>query len=352
MLIEKKGGYTEAYTFQKVYDAIAKSMLESEKGFDKELCKLITEKIDILITHMHEDVSSISVEFFHDVITEELATHGRRDVLEKYINYYTHKDAKKKWEMNDFQLDIWTKKYQQNLETFDAWVTRIAGGDKIIEKLIREKKLLFGGRILTNRGIEKKVTYSSCYVLEAPADNIESIFETAGKLARTFSYGGGVGIDIGKLRPRGAEVNNSAKHTTGAVSFMDLYSMVTGLIGQSGRRGALMISLPSNHPDLEEFINIKTDLDRVTKANISIRIDNGFMISAEDDLDYTLEYFVEDTGEKIETVVSARRLLMLLAKNNWMMAEPGALFWDRIEQWNLLSEYEDFYFAGCNPCAR
>ncbi len=97
------------------------------------------------------------------------------------------------------------------------------------------------------------------------------------KLARTFSYGGGVGIDISKLRPKGAKVNNAAKHTTGAVSFMELYSMTTGLIGQRGRRGALMISMDVNHPEIEEFIDIKTDLEKVTKANISVRVTDEFM---------------------------------------------------------------------------
>ena len=81
-----------------------------------------------------------------------------------------------------------------------------------------------------------KTTLSNCYVISPPEDNIESIFECASKLARTYSYGGGCGIDISNLAPRGAKVNNTAKETSGAVSFMDLYSLVTGLIGQNGRR--------------------------------------------------------------------------------------------------------------------
>lgn len=85
------------------------------------------------------------------------------------------------------------------------------------------------------------------------------------KLARTYSYGGGCGIDISGLSPRGAKINNAAKETSGAVSFMDLYSMVTGLIGQNGRRGALMISIDCSHPDLQEFIGLKTDLERLQR---------------------------------------------------------------------------------------
>ena len=145
------------------------------------------------------------------------------------------------WLGNDNKLgiDIWEKKYRHNNESFDEWLDRVSGNNEGIRQLIAEKKFLFGGRILANRGLSNdgyKVTYSNCYVVTPPEDSIESIFECASKLARTFSYGGGCGIDISKLAPCGARVNNTAKSTSGAVSFMDLYSSITGLIGQNGRR--------------------------------------------------------------------------------------------------------------------
>lgn len=142
-------------------------------------------------------------------------------------------------EDNTLGIDIWRRKYQYDNETFDKWLDRVSGGDKDLRELIKDKKFLFGGRILSNRGLDKqgvKVTYSNCYVVKPPEDNIESIFDCAKELARTFSYGGGVGIDISKLAPNGAKVNNTAKKTSGSISFMDLYSQVTELIGQNGRR--------------------------------------------------------------------------------------------------------------------
>ena len=257
-------------------------------------------------------------------------------------------------EDNELGIDIWKRKYQYNNESFDEWLDRVSGGDEEVKQLIIEKKFLFGGRILANRGLAKngrKITYSNCYVMTPPEDNLESIFECASKLARTYSYGGGCGIDISKLSPKGAKIHNAAKETTGAVSFMDLYSMVTGLIGQNGRRGALMISLDCSHPDVEDFIKIKTDLDRVTKANISVRISDDFMEAVEEDADYCLYFDREETGEHIEKWVNVRDLFHLIAKTNWDYAEPGALFWDRITGWNLLSEDSNFEFAGTNPCA-
>jgi len=252
---------------------------------------------------------------------------------------------------SELSIDIWSKKYQHKGESFDEWLNRVSGENPDIRQLIVEKKFLFGGRILSNRGIPAKVTLSNCYVIEPPDDNIESIFECAKKLARTFSYGGGCGIDIGKLRPKNSKVNNSAKFTSGSVSFMDLYSLVTEIIGQNGRRGALMISIPCTHPDLADFIVLKSDLNKVTKANISVRITSEFMQAVKAKTKFNLEFKVESTGEEIIQEVDAHEMFTKLCVMNWDYAEPGILFWDRIEKWNLLSETPNFKFAGTNPCA-
>ena len=111
----------------------------------------------------------------------------------------------------ELPITIWTNKYRNGDESFEQWLKRVSGGDKKLAELIRDKKFIFAGRILANRGVtNRKITYSNCYVITPPEDNLESIFETGAKLARTFSYGGGCGIDVSKLRPRGANVNNAA----------------------------------------------------------------------------------------------------------------------------------------------
>lgn len=255
---------------------------------------------------------------------------------------------------NKLGIDIWNRKYRNNNESFENWLNRVSDGDEEVKKLIKEKKFLFGGRILANRGLEKigeKVTLSNCYVITPPEDSIESIFDCAKKLARTYSYGGGCGIDISKLAPRGAKVNNTAKETSGSVSFMDLYSLITGLIGQNGRRGALMLSISCDHPDLEEFIEMKSDLDRCTKANISIRITDKFMAAVKNKQPFTLKFTRAETGEVITKEVDAYSIFHKICGMNWDYAEPGMLFWDRIENWNLLSLDDNFEYAGTNPCA-
>ena len=262
----------------------------------------------------------------------------------------------KEWLGADNMLgyDIWDKKYRHNGESFREWLNRVSGGDKELEKLIKEKKFLFGGRILANRGLQKegkKITYSNCYCLAPPEDSIESIFDCAKDMARTFSYGGGVGIDISKLSPRGARVNNAAETTSGSVSFMDLYSLATELIGQHGRRGALMISIDCHHPDVEEFIEVKSNLDKVTKANISIRVTDDFLEAVKNNENFRLKFIREETGEVIEKIVKAQELFGKFCKMDYDFAEPSMLFWSRIENWNLLSNNLDFKYAGTNPCA-
>lgn len=255
---------------------------------------------------------------------------------------------------NKLGIDIWHKKYQYENETFDEWLDRVSSGNIELKEMIKNKEFLFGGRILANRGLQnigKKVSFSNCYVIAPPEDNLESIFDTAKKLARTYSYGGGCGVDISKLRPRGTKVNNAAESTSGAVSFMDLYNLTTEIIGQKGRRGALMLSLDVSHPDIEEFIKIKSDLTKIQKANISVKITDNFMIAVSKGEKFDTEFKIESTGEVIKNTVDAKKLFLELAKQNWDFAEPGILFWDRISKWNLLSEDEEFEYAGTNPCA-
>ena len=235
----------------------------------------------------------------------------------------------KDWGLSQLGMDIWAKKYQNNGESFEEWLDRVSNGDKDVKQLIIDKKFLFGGRILASRGVtDRKVTYSNCYVLPQVEDSIEGIYDTAKHLARTFSYGGGVGIDISNLRPKGSPVNNAAKTTSGAVSFMDTFSQVSSVIGQAGRRGALMISMDCNHPDIEDFIDAKKNTDKLEGCNISVRTNGDFIKNSP--------------------------LMHKLAENNWDYAEPGILYWDNINKNNLLSEYiknGEFEYAGVNPCA-
>lgn len=238
-------------------------------------------------------------------------------------------------------------------ETIDEMLDRVSRGNKKARELMEKRKFIPGGRIIANRGLQKhglKVTYSNCYVVSPPEDNIESIYQTCSNLARTFSYGGGCGIDISKLAPKGAKVNNSAKNSTGAISFVDTFSNVSETIGQNGRRGALMISLDARHPDAIDFITHKSDLEITQGANMSLRVDKDFFEAVKNDDDWVMEFSRPETNNVITKTTEARDLLNLIAKTNWDYAEPGLLYWDTICNYNLMSNDPNFSYAGTNPC--
>lgn len=249
---------------------------------------------------------------------------------------------------NKLGCEIWRKKYQHDGESVTEWIERVSGGNCDIAQLIRERKFLFGGRILANRGLNNG-TYNNCMVLSVE-DSLESIYDTAKNMAVTFKAGGGVGLDISPLAPNGAKVNNPAKTSSGAVSFIDVFTTTAGIIGQNGRRSATMISISCNHPDVEEFIKLKTDVDKATTANLSIRVSDDFMKAVKDDEDWTCSFTRKETGEVIEKTVKAKDLFKLFCDANYDYGEPGLLFWDTINNYNLLSEYPDFHYAGVNPC--
>jgi ribonucleoside-diphosphate reductase alpha chain len=236
-----------------------------------------------------------------------------------------------------------------------------------------------GGRIISALGSSQKVSPYNCYVLPAPDDTIDSIFNTLRDMAKTMSKGGGVGLDLSNLRPAGIEVSNSAKTSTGPVSFMNLFSEVTKTIGQNNRRGALMLTMRVDHPDIVEFINSKyfdeKDIDnaiveyvrgdislsemkhrfeglyKVNFANISIKLTDAFMKAVEKDDNFELWWEGKIKGEtkRISKIVKARTIWDLIISRAWATAEPGVLFWDRI-----VEEHNGEYFAklsSTNPCA-
>jgi len=182
-----------------------------------------------------------------------------------------------------------------------------------------EGKMLPGGRVIAGAGdLYRLKTMANCFAAGIDEDNLESIYKTAYECARTYSYGGGIGVDISVLRPKDSIVHNAADKSTGAVSFMELYSLTTGLIGQSGRRGALMLTVDVKHPDVLHFIKVKkvsnwitnqvveqcknsgnfnpTQLDIIEKqvrentqvrfANISIKVSDEFMQAVEEQNTY------------------------------------------------------------------
>jgi len=265
---------------------------------------------------------------------------------------------------------IWFKKYGINGETpVDIW-KRLAKLTAEMEKdekqkewdsnfydLLKDWKFVPGGRILfaltediKNKTGRRKITPFNCFVLPSPEDNLESIFDIVQKAARVYSYGGGVGIDLSKIRPAGSKVNNSAIYSDGVVPFMNLYSAVTTNIAISGRRGAMLLSISDKSPDLTNFINAKKDHTKINSANISVKLSDAFMKAVETDGDWEMFFKVKDSGEEVKQTVKARIIFANIVENNWNSAEPGILFWDKILHWTPNEHFDESPLIGTNPC--
>ena len=218
--------------------------------------------------------------------------------------------------------------------------TRALSYEQIRESFDGFKYIVPQGSVMFGCGnTHVHASLSNCVVVESPKDNMSSIIDAGRDLANLFKRRCGVGLDISQLRPENAPVNNSAGTTTGAWSFADFFSYVCRMVGQNGRRGALMITMDVRHPDIEQFVTMKHDLTKVTGANVSVRLSDDFMNAVDNDSEFLLRYPVDakpDEEVKHTKLIQARELWRTIVASATTTAEPGLLMWDNIKK-NLLS---------------
>lgn len=217
-------------------------------------------------------------------------------------------------------------------------------------KLLEDFKFVPAGRILFGAQNPRAATLFNCYFIPVREDTVAGITRWINEASRTYSLGGGVGTNIDVLRPRGAHVRNAGVESSGSASFMEVFSTVTGVMGGSrGRRGALMITTRVDHPDILEFLTVKSDPERrqVRNANISVRITDDFMRRLDGDEEVRLWFTTPH--ERIERQVPARRIWRTLLESAWTSAEPGVLFWDTILR-ESTARYNGMEVQGVNVC--
>lgn len=262
------------------------------------------------------------------------------------------------WYDNEISRGILAAKYYHEGETtpqqFIDRVSSIFKGDfrERMKEYITDGDFSPAGRTLYAAGSRGKfkVSMSNCYILPSPEDNLESIFHSNYEIARIFSYGGGIGINISNLRPAGSRVHNVARTSTGAVSFMKIFNTTGEVISQNGRRGAQMVGLNCSHPDIYEFLHIKQNEEKLSSMNISILFTDEFMEAVRDDKEYTLRFHAESTGENIERTIRARDFFREFCETQWDWGDPGALFSDRLNDYHLLAGYDEYQIEITNPC--
>lgn len=227
--------------------------------------------------------------------------------------------------------------------------------EKVYGLLKDFKYIIPQGGPMSGIGNEYQIaSLSNCFVIghKNPADSYGGIMKIDQEQVQLMKRRGGVGHDLSHIRPQGSPVLNSALTSTGVVPFMERYSNSTREVAQDGRRGALMLSISSKHPDAEKFIDAKLEAGKVTGANVSVRIDDDFMKSVVSNKPYTQQYPVESKEPVFKQSVDAGKIWKKVVHNAWKSAEPGILFWDTIINESVADSYADLGYktVSTNPC--
>jgi len=234
-------------------------------------------------------------------------------------------------------------------------ITRVAEITKVpvMESYLRNADFFPAGRSIVGAGLKgkKKVSTSNCYVINTPIDTLDSIYNTCKDAAIIGSLGGGVGVALDNIRPKGAIINNSAKYSSGVEFVMNLLNETGQNIGQSGRNMAIMVMLSCDHPDIIEFLEIKHRGNKLDSMNISIKFTDEFMVAVKDGSDYTLSFIVDSTGEVIEKTINAKDFFVKFCECQYDWGDPGGCFIDRVRQNHLLSGYKEYTIDASNPCS-
>ncbi len=227
--------------------------------------------------------------------------------------------------------------------------------EQIFDLLDHFRYVIPQGGPMTGIGNNLQVaSLSNCFVIghKNPADSYGGIFRMDEEQVQLMKRRGGVGHDLSHIRPTGSPVLNSALTSTGIVPFMERYSNSTREVAQDGRRGALMLSLLIKHPDAERFIDAKVDTGKVTGANVSIKVDDGFMRAALAGESYRQQFPINSDKPIYTQDIDAKKLWAKIIHNAWKSAEPGVLFWDTIIRESVPDCYADegFRTVSTNPC--
>ncbi|QFT94007.1 Ribonucleoside-diphosphate reductase NrdZ [Roseovarius sp. THAF9] len=219
----------------------------------------------------------------------------------------------------------------------DAWEERFYHA-------LEDFKFLPAGRITAGAGTGRAVTLFNCFVMGTIPDSMSGIFEGLREAALTMQQGGGIGYDFSTIRPKGALVEGVAADASGPLSFMDVWDAMCRTIMSAGsRRGAMMATMRCDHPDIEDFIAVKSDAARLRMFNLSVLVTDDFMEAVKADGPWELVF-----GDKVYKTVEARDLWNRIMQATYDFAEPGVIFIDRINKANNLHYCETI--AATNPC--
>lgn len=284
--------------------------------------------------------------------------------MKKYTYEEVYNATLKYFHNDDLATNVWISKYCQKILNEDKSVTYLElTPDDMHHRLAKEfyraglkynnplseneiynlfkdfKYIVPQGRPMAGIGTDDTVSISNCFVVGKPnQDSYGTIALIDQQIMQISKRGGGTGTDLSNFRPSGSKTHNAALTSSGPVEICaNRFSNTIREVGQSGRRGALMLSMSINHPDAEEFMDSKMEEGKITGANISLKIYDDWLKEALNPNN--------QNGEKT-------RLWKKIIHNATAKAEPGILFWDTIIRESVADCYKDngFETTSTNPC--
>ena len=292
-------------------------------------------------THTKQQVEKATLEYFKG---DKLAT----DV---WIRKYCLKDENNYYELTPDDMH-WRLAHE--LARTEAKYPNPLTAEQIYNTLKNFQRIVPQGSPMSGIGNDfQVVSLSNCFVIgDSKSDSYGGIFKVDQEQVQLMKRRGGVGHDLSHIRPKGSSVKNSAITSTGIVPFMERYSNSTKEVAQDGRRGALMLSVNVKHPDSEDFIDAKMTEGKVTGANVSVKLTDEFMNAALNGSNFLQQYPIEGDDPKVQKEIDAQKLWKKIIHNAWKSAEPGILFWDKVQSESIPDCYSEHGFktVSTNPC--
>ena len=292
-------------------------------------------------TYTKQEVEKATLKYFKG---DKLAT----DV---WIRKYCLKDENHYYELTPDDMH-W--RLAKELARIEAKYPNALNEEQIFNTLKNFKRIVPQGSPMSGIGNNfQVVSLSNCFVIgDESSDSYGGIFKVDQEQVQLMKRRGGVGHDLSHIRPKGSSVKNSAITSTGIVPFMERYSNSTKEVAQDGRRGALMLSVNVKHPDSEEFIDAKMTNGKVTGANVSVKLTDEFMEAALNNKPFQQQYPITGDNPKMVKDVDASKIWKKVIHNAWKSAEPGILFWDKVQSESIPDCYPEHGFktVSTNPC--
>ena len=329
------------------------SSSSNEPLFDKE-DKTLTKKEVVAQKSKRKKAEMDRKEQNKEEILKSCTEYFKGDTLaaDVWINKYALRDGDKVYELNPDEMH---RRLAREFARIEHKYKNPLSEDDIYELLKDFKYIIPQGSPMAGIGNNfQVVSLSNCFVIGNPAnsDSYGGILKIDQEQVQLMKRRGGVGHDLSHIRPKMSPVKNSALTSTGIVPFMERYSNTTKEVAQGGRRGALMLSISIKHPDAEDFIDAKMELNKITGANVSVKIDDEFMRCVVSGKPYKQQFPINSDNPSVIKEIDARELWKKIIHNAWQSAEPGVLFWDTIIRESVPDCYASFGFKtiSTNPC--